>query len=141
MVASIDKSAATRLVPAIRYRDVAGAVTWLCSAFGFAQPNLVTGEDGSIVHAQLTFGQSMIMLLPVGGSDLDSVMKQPDEIGGAETQSCYFYVPDADSHYTTAKLAGAEIVLDIKEYGNGCRGYSCRDIEGHIWSFGTYDPW
>jgi len=21
------------------------------------------------------------------------------------------------------------------------RGFTCRDLEGHIWNFGTYDPW
>jgi uncharacterized glyoxalase superfamily protein PhnB len=131
----------TQAVPAIRYRDLARAVPWLCDAFGFEEPLLVKDDNGDVVHAQVAFGQSMLMLLPVGGSDLDSVMKQPDEIGGAETQSCYFYVPDADAHYEKAKAAGAGIVLDIRDYANGCRGYSCRDLEGHIWNFGTYDPW
>ncbi|HZF33304.1 MAG TPA: glyoxalase, partial [Candidatus Angelobacter sp.] len=26
-----------------------------------------------------------------------------------------------------------------EDYGG--RGYSCRDPEGHLWNFGTYDPW
>jgi hypothetical protein len=44
---------------------------------------------------------------------LDKYMKQPDEIGGAETQSCYLVVSDADAHYARAKASGAEIILDI----------------------------
>ena len=28
--------------------------------------------------------------------------------------------------------------LEDKDYGG--RGYSCRDLEGHVWSFGSYDP-
>jgi uncharacterized glyoxalase superfamily protein PhnB len=68
-------------------------------------------------------------------------MKQPDEIGGAETQSAYVVVPDADAHYARAKAAGAEILIDIKDEGYGGRGYGCRDLEGHIWYFGTYNPW
>jgi uncharacterized glyoxalase superfamily protein PhnB len=31
--------------------------------------------------------------------------------------------------------------MDIKDQDYGGRGYSCRDLEGHIWSIGTYDPW
>ena len=27
----------------------------------------------------------------------------------------------------------------LKDYGG--RGYSCFDLEGHVWSFGSYDPW
>jgi hypothetical protein len=83
----------------------------------------------------------MIMVLPVGSSDLAKFMKQPDEIGGAETQSCYIVVDDADAHYRNAKAAGADIILDINDDDHGGRGYACRDPVGHIWSFGTYDPW
>ncbi len=43
--------------------------------------------------------------------------------------------PDADAHYTRAKATGAQILLDIKDEDYGGRGYTCRDLEGHIWSF------
>ena len=39
------------------------------------------------------------------------------------------------------KAAGAEIVLDIKTQDYGGRDYTARDPEGHVWTFGTYDPW
>jgi uncharacterized glyoxalase superfamily protein PhnB len=68
-------------------------------------------------------------------------MKQPDEIGGAETQTSYVVVSDADLVYRQARAAGAEIIMDIKDEDYGGRGFSCRDLEGHIWNFGTYDPW
>jgi hypothetical protein len=32
------------------------------------------------------------------------------------------------------------MVLDIDDEGSDGRGYSCRDPEGHVWNFGTYDP-
>jgi len=68
-------------------------------------------------------------------------MKQPDEIGGAETQSAYVIVSDADLVYARAKAANAEIVRDIGNEDYGGRGFSWRDLEGHLWSIGTYDPW
>ena len=133
-------SAATRLVLAIRYRDVAAAIDWLCTALDFHEHEVVTAENGTILRAQLTFGNDMIMLLPARGAD-DALAGQPSEVRGAERQSCYFVVDDADSHCRTAKAAGADIILDIGELDHGGRGYSCRDPEGHVWSFGTYDPW
>ena len=48
---------------------------------------------------------------------------------------------DARSHCARAKAAGAEVVFDIAHQANGGRSYSCRDPEGHLWNFGTYDPW
>jgi uncharacterized glyoxalase superfamily protein PhnB len=73
-------------------------------------------------------------------NEFGQLMKQPAEVGG-ETQCAYLIVDDADAHYARAKAAGAQIVVDIKDEDYGGRGYTCRDPEGHIWNFGTYDPW
>jgi uncharacterized glyoxalase superfamily protein PhnB len=131
----------TRLVPALRYRNVDHAIDWLCAAFGFEQRDVVAGTDGGILYAHLTHGSVMVLVRSIGESELDRLMKQPDEIGGAETQSCYLVVEDADAHCQQARAAGAEILLEVAEDDHGGRGYSCRDPEGHMWSFGTYDPW
>src|SRR5436190_2574878 len=129
------------VVPTLRYRDVAAAIDWLCKAFGFEKHLVVNGDDGAVRYAELTFGNGMIMLGPVEDSGLDKFMTQPADTGGAETQICYLFVADAVAHCHRAKTAGAEIVLDIEDADSNGRGYSCRDLEGHIWNFGTYDPW
>ena len=107
----------------------------------FEKHLVVPGEGGTIAHAELSFGNGMIMLGSVKKSEFDRLMKQPDEIGGAETQTAYVIVSDADSLYALAQAAGAKIVLDIKDEDYGGRGFSCRDLEGRLWNFGTYDPW
>jgi len=129
------------LAIAIRYRDVAAAVEWLSAAFDFERQVSIADETGAVVYAQLTFGNALVMLAPVRDTPLDSFMKQPDEIGGAETQSCYIVVDDVDAHFARATTAGAEVVLDMATDDLGGRGYSCRDPEGHLWNFGTSDPW
>jgi uncharacterized glyoxalase superfamily protein PhnB len=83
----------------------------------------------------------MIMLGSVVDGDYGRLIKQPDEIGGFETQSPYVIVTDADAVYARARAAGATIALDIKDEDYGGRGFSCRDLEGHLWNVGTYDPW
>jgi uncharacterized glyoxalase superfamily protein PhnB len=131
-----------RIIPGLRYRHAPAAIDWLCSAFGFEKQLVVPGENDTIMHAQLTFGNSMIMLGSVRDNEVgDLMMKQPDEIGGAETQTSYLIVQDADAHYAKATAAGAQVVREIKDQDYGGRGYSCRDLEGHIWHIGTYDPW
>jgi len=132
---------AATIVPMLRYRDVATAIDWLCEAFGFQRHTLVRDEDGTVRYAELVFGRGLIMVAPADGSDLDAFMKQPSDMGGAETQVCYLFVADAPAHCAQAKRAGADIILDIKDEDGGGRGYSCRDPEGHVWNFGTYDPW
>ena len=125
----------------MRYRDVAAAVEWLRSRLGFELHSSVRDDDGVMVYAQVAFGNAMVMLAPIQDTALDRYMRQPDEIGGAETQSCYFYVADAAAHFARAKAAGAEIILALEPYDSGGQGYSCRDPEGHIWTFGDFDPW
>jgi uncharacterized glyoxalase superfamily protein PhnB len=136
-------AASTRatIIPSLRYRDALTAIDWLCRAFGF-EKQAVYVEDEIVQHAQLVFGNSMIMLGSVdNASPWGKRITQPDEIGGCETQCAYVIVTDCDAHYAQAVAAGAVIIdaLETKDYGG--KGYSCRDLEGHLWSFGDYDPW
>jgi len=66
---------------------------------------------------------------------------QPEDIGQRETQSCCVVVADVDAHYARATAAGAQVVIEIADQDYGGRGYACRDPEGHLWWFGSYDPW
>jgi len=138
---AIARATRTTVIPCLRYRDAPAAIDWLCRVFGFERQLVVPNPDGTIAHAQLRLGGGMIMLGSVVDSPFGRLMRQPDEIGGAETQSAYVIVPDADVVYARVKAAKAEIVLDIKDEDYGGRGFSCRDLEGHLWTIGTYDPW
>ena len=129
------------VIPTIRYNDTAAAIEWLCEAFGFEKHLVVPGEDGTIVHAQLVFGNGMVMLGSARTSEFDRLQKPPSALSGAVSQSPYIIVDDADKHYARAVAAAAEIVIEIKDEDYGGRGYSCRDPEGHVWNFGSYDPW
>lgn len=129
------------IIPCLRYRDALAMIDWLCNAFGF-EKHAVYAEGNVVHHAQLTYGTGMIML---GSADNASAwgerIVQPDAIGGRETQSPCVIVADADAHYAQARAAGAEVVDEISSPDYGGRGYSCRDPEGHLWYFGSYDPW
>jgi uncharacterized glyoxalase superfamily protein PhnB len=129
-----------KIIPTLRYRDAAAAIDWLCRAFGFEKHFVVPGESGAIEHAQLTLGDGMIML----GSARDDAfgkMQKPPAAGGPVTQSPYIVVADVDAHHDRAVAAGAKVVYPLTDEDYGGRGYSCLDPEGHLWSFGTYDPW
>jgi uncharacterized glyoxalase superfamily protein PhnB len=136
------KMTASSVIPALRYEDAPAAVEWLCKAFGFEKHLVVPGKKGEILHAQLTSGTGMIMLGSAANEgEFGKYVKPPRTTGGVGTQSPYVIVADADAHYRRAVAAGARIVIDIKDEDYGGRGYSCLDPEGHMWNFGTYDPW
>lgn len=129
------------VIPGLRYADAAAAIDWLCRAFGFEEHLVVPGGDGTIAHAQLTFGNGMIMLGSTRDDEYGHLIVQPSAIDGCETQAPYVIVDDVDAHYERARAAGAEIIKELEEQAYGGRLYACRDLEGHVWNFGTYDPW
>ena len=130
----------SRMIPTLRYRDAVAAIDWLCTAFGFEQHLVVPNETGGIAHAQLVQGELMIMLGSGDDGPYDRLIRAPSEAGGV-TQAPYIVVEDPDAVYGLAKAAGAEMVMEIEDWDHGGRGFSCRDPEGHVWNFGSYDPW
>lgn len=129
------------VIPCVSYADAHRAIDWLCKNFGFER-HAVYEENGQVIHAELSFGNGMLML---GSTDKHSVygklMTTPEQIGGRQTQSISVCTNDPDEIYRRAKQAGVEIVLDIEDKPYGGRSFTCRDLEGHVWSFGSYDPW
>lgn len=136
-----DATHGSTLIPCLRYRDAHAMIDWLCHAFGFEKHAVYDDDAGGVAHAQLVHGNGMLMLGSVRDDTFGRRIAQPDEIGGRETQCTYVVVADCRSHYEHARTAGAKIVdeYEVKDYGGA--GYSCRDPEGHLWSFGSYDPW
>ncbi|MBK1658732.1 VOC family protein [Paracraurococcus ruber] len=126
------------IFPTLPYRDAAAAVAWLCRAFGFEPRRVQRDSAGTVIFAQLVLGDGMVILGPAPAEGSGAVQLPPL---GHVTQSAYVMVTDADAHHARAKRAGAEIVAPPADEPMGGRSYSCRDLEGHLWHFGTYDPW
>ena len=129
------------IIPTMRYKDAPAAIEWLCNAFGFEKHLTVPRENGVIVHAQLSFGNAMIMLGSERANEYDKFVKTPKDLDGINTQTAYIIVEEIDKHYRRAIDNGAGIIIDIKDEDYGGRGYSCHDSEGYVWNFGSYNPW
>ena len=52
----------------------------------------------------------------------------------------YVVVDDPDAHCERARAAGAAITTEVYDTDYGSREYAARDLEGNVWSFGTYRP-
>jgi uncharacterized glyoxalase superfamily protein PhnB len=111
--------------PTLRYADANAAIDFLADAFGAERHAVYTGDDGHVRHAELRFGNGMVLL---GEGDSAS--------GGG----IYVVVEDVDAHCDRARAAGAEITRGPEDTDYGSREYSARDREGLAWYFGTYQP-
>ena len=129
------------IIPALRYEDAAKAIKWLCDTWGFKERLVVNGDDGHIAHAQLTLGKVMIMISSSQPeTDYSKHIILPKEANSKNTQAPYVVVENPDWFYVKAVRARAPILVDIVDQDYGGRGFTCADLEGHMWSFGSYDP-
>lgn len=133
-----------RIIPTLNYKAPKKAMAWLEAAFGFQEHALYEDEKGQFVHGELTLLGNMIM---IGKYPSDTIwgqhLKHPQDIGHFVTQSAYVIIDDdhIDAHYDQAVSQGAKILDPLKAEDYGGKSYLCKDPEGHMWSFGSYNPW
>lgn len=130
-----------RLSASVYYDDPRAAIDWLRDALGFEVRLKVEGEDGTIHHSQLTFGDALVMVGSVTGKEpWQSRYRSPKAIDGAVSQSLVIFVDDVDAHHARALAAGATITREPRtdDYGPehwSDRSYALLDPEGHLWWF------
>ena len=121
-----------------RYRDARAAIDWLGTAFGFKPLLIVPGEaEGSVAHAELRLGEAIVMVGSVSEGQLSEVLAPG---GQPHPQSIYVVIDEPDAHHARAQAAGAKMLIDLHTADYGSRGYTALDLEGNVWSFGTYRP-
>ena len=121
--------------PILTYRDARAAIAFLGDAFGFEErAAYARADDPSIIeHAEMRW--------PFGGGIMFGTAGKDDSPFGQRApgnDSVYVVCDDPDSLFERAVGAGAEVVRDLADEAYGSRGFTLRDPEGNLWSFGTY---
>jgi uncharacterized glyoxalase superfamily protein PhnB len=125
----------TSVWPILTYRDGRAAIAFLTKAFGFEERAVYAREDDPFVieHAELRW--------PLGGGImLGTAGKDDSPFGRREpgNDSVYVVCDDPDALFERATEAAAEVVRGLRDEDYGSRGFTVRDPEGNLWSFGTY---
>ena len=129
------------IIPTLRYRDAAAAIEWLCTAFDFERHLVIPMGDDGVAHAQLVLGNGMVMLGSARDDEFGKLQAPLSDEDATVSQSPYIIISDVDAHHARAAAAGARIIMPPEDQDHGGRFYSCRDPEGNLWNFGSYDPW
>jgi uncharacterized glyoxalase superfamily protein PhnB len=116
------------VVPILVYEDVAKAIDWLCSVFGFAERLRAGGPGGVVTHAQLAIGEGAVML---GRQGAEFRTPRPNEVN----QYLVIHVDDVERHYQHVRQLGARILKAPTDMPFGERQYTVEDIGGHRWTF------
>ncbi len=121
--------------PILAFRDARAAASFLVTAFGFEERAMYGRDDDPAVveHGELRW--------PLGGGVMFGSAGKDDSEFGRRTpgdHSVYVVCDDPDGLFERATAAGAEVVRGLKDEDYGSRGFTVRDQEGNLWSFGTY---
>jgi len=101
-------------------------IRFISDAFGGEEVYRKERPDGSIMHAEMRIGDSMLML-----------GEAPDEFGPMPT-SIYLYVIDSDAAYEKALQAGGISIFPIMTLPSGERYGGIKDPCGNIWWIATH---
>jgi uncharacterized glyoxalase superfamily protein PhnB len=120
------------VLPHLVYEDVAEAVNWLATTFGFTEHYRYGPPDGPVQGAQVRLGDAWIMLEKARAG------RESPAHGGQRSAYLTLFVLDVDAHYAHTQAAGARIVEEINETVYGERQYGVVDLGGHYWIFSQH---
>jgi PhnB protein len=122
------------VTPYLALRDAKAAIDFYARAFG-AEPVLkLDMPDGSIAHAEIRIGDSILML---SEENADWGNRSPLALGGSPV-FLMIYVPDADAAFARALAAGATQVRPVEDQFYGDRSGTLRDPFGYQWTLATH---
>lgn len=120
------------VVPHLLVDDADAALAFYERAFG-AEPRFrLDGDEGEVVHAELTVAGAVLML-----GDARGDLRSPAALG-ATPVILHVYVPDVDALTARATAAGAELLEGPADQFHGDRTALLRDPFGHLWIFLTH---
>ncbi len=123
-----------RLSPYLCVDGAARAIEFYCDVLGATERMRMDGPDGSIGHAELELGNSVIML---ADEHPDIGFFSPTRIGGTAV-TLHTYVEDVDAVFERALAAGAKSLRPVENQFYGDRSGQFEDPFGHRWSIASH---
>jgi PhnB protein len=123
-----------RVSPHLSVAGAAAAIDFYKSVLGASERMRMATPDGSVAHAEIEIGGSVVMIgeeMP-GGRD-----PSPRTLGGSPV-ALYVYVEDVDDVFQRAVDAGAETVQPPEDHFYGDRVAMFDDPFGHRWNIATH---
>ncbi|MFO1350340.1 MAG: VOC family protein [Gammaproteobacteria bacterium] len=120
--------------PYLIVQNATAAIEFYKQAFGASEKMRLTSPNGKVMHAEITIGDSPIMLadeVPEMG------YRNPKALGGSAV-SLHLYVEDVDTRFQQAAAAGAKVLRPAQDQFYGDRMGVLEDPFGHVWSIATH---
>jgi PhnB protein len=122
------------VTPYLVIKGAAKAIEYYKNVFGAQVLVRMDGPNGTIGHAELKIGDSIIML---ADENLQMGNKSAETIG-ASPVSLYVYLPDVDRVVEKAVSEGAKVIKPVQDQFYGDRSGFLQDPFGHFWGIATH---
>jgi PhnB protein len=123
-----------RVSPYLVVDGAAQAIDFYTQVLGATERMRMGGPDGKIGHAELQFGDSVVML---ADEYPDMGYVGPKAVGGTPV-TIGVYVEDVDKTFDAAVKAGAKALRPVEDQFYGDRSGQIEDPFGHRWSLQTH---
>jgi PhnB protein len=122
------------LTPYMTVRNARAAIDFYNKAFGAEKVLQLDMADGTVAHAEIRIGDSVVML-----SEENEAWgtKSPLTLGGSP-MFLMAYVVDVDAAFRRALAAGATEVRPVVDQFYGDRSGTLKDPYGHQWTLATH---
>lgn len=123
-----------RVTPYLTVDGADEAIRFYTEVLGAAERGRMAGPDGRVGHAELSLGDSVVML---SDEHPEMGVRSPKSIGGTAT-TLHVYVEDADAVFAAALAAGATELRPVEDQFYGDRSGQFEDPFGHRWNVATH---
>jgi len=131
------------LTPNLTVQDIIKSMEFYERAFGFERGMTMHGLDGKIIHGQMNYKKSVIVMLGLEGAG-NMKCKSPSALKVNCPVNLYVYCNDVDELFDRARKANAKIVSEPADMFWGDRIVILEDPDGYRWTFATnvgdFDP-
>jgi len=122
------------VTPYLSMRGAKAAIDFYARAFGAELVLKLDMPDGSIAHAEVRIGDSVLMM---SEENPDWGNRSALSFGGSPV-SMMIYVPDVDTAFARALAAGATQVRPVEDQFYGDRSGTLQDPFGYQWTLATH---
>jgi PhnB protein len=122
------------VTPYLHVKGALAAIEFYKNVFGATEIVKMRGQNGKIMHAELKFGDSIVML---ADEDPSMGVLSPQTVGGYSV-GLHLYIENPDAVMQKAVEHGAKQLRPVKTQFYGDRSGTMLDPFGHMWSVSVH---
>ena len=133
MTKTFDMKNLPTLVPYLTVKDLKKSIAFYEKAFGFQVQGDLIEQEGKVLHAELSFADTLLLFGSEGAYGSDKLA--PESSKRSTPMSLWLSCDDPDAQHKKAVSAGAVSIMEPNDAFWGARVCMLKDLDGYEWGF------